>query len=591
MEYTKEELIGKTDHEIFPKEQADIFWEKDNLVFKTGKTNINEEKITWQGKVHTIVTKKSVFTDSVTGKKFIAGLIRDITDLRQAEEESNRLEIAIEHAAESVAITDKNAIIQYVNPAFERITGYSKKEILGEKLRILEEGPDNRVFYKDMWETIKRGDVWTGNFLNRKKDGAFYEVEASISPVKDSKNNITNYVAVKRDITQEVKLERQLRQSQKMEALGTLAGGIAHDFNNILMLILGYTALVMKDIPEGTVTYRNLKQIVKAGNRAKDLVKQILAFSRKSEQERKAININPLLKEGLKLIRSSLPSTIKIKRNIKVKSAVVMADPIQVHQVLMNLCTNALQAMREKGGGVLEVALSEVEINQENSNLYQSLEPGSYIKLTVRDTGPGIDERIMERIFEPYFTTKKPEEGTGLGLAVVHGIVKSHGGEITVTSEMGKGTDFHVYLPALKSDIPLETKETIEIPRGKEKILFVDDEKDMVDMGIQLLKSMGYEVTGRSNVFDALEIFRKNPDNFDLVITDQTMPHMTGSELARVLISIRADIPVILCSGFSEIISEEKARAIGIKEFIMKPIDIRKIATTIREIVDKKDYS
>jgi len=553
-----------------------------------GEININEEEITWQKRVRTISTKKSVFTDSVTGKKFIAGTIRDITDRRKAEEERHRLATAIEHAAESVIITDKEATIQYVNPAYKKITGYRRNEIIGKKFNILQKGKHNESFYEDMWETIKNGFVWSGHFINTKKDGTPYEVEVSISPIRDSNKNIISYVAVKRDITKEMKLQKEMRQSQKMEALGTLAGGIAHDFNNILMLILGYTALVMKDISEETITYKNLKQIIKAGNRAKDLVKQILAFSRQSEQEKKPVNINPIIKETLKLLRSSLPSTIEIQRNIKANSTIVMADPTQIHQVMMNLCTNSSHAMKENGG-TLKVTLTDLEITKENANLYQVLEEGQYVKLTVSDTGHGMEESIIERIFEPYFTTKKPEEGTGLGLAVVHGIVKSHGGDITVESQPGRGTTFHIYLPSIKRDISPEVIVHQAVLRGNENILFVDDEKELIIIWKELLEEVGYKVTGISDVFDALDIFRKNPEKFDLVITDQTMPHMTGSELAKVLMSIKPDIPVILCTGFSEIISAKEAKSMGIKEFIMKPIDTKNITEIIRTILDEKN--
>jgi len=587
MGYSREELLGKRDYEIFPKEQADVFREKDMAVIEPGEININEEEITWQKRIRTISTKKSVFTDSVTGKKFIAGTIRDITDRKKAEEERHRLATAIEHAAESVIITDKEATIQYVNPAYKKITGYRRNEIIGKKFNILQKGKHNESFYEDMWETIKNGFVWSGHFINTKKDGTPYEVEISISPIRDSNKNIISYVAVKRDITKEMKLQKEMRQSQKMEALGTLAGGIAHDFNNILMLILGYTALVMKDISEETITYKNLKQIIKAGNRAKDLVKQILAFSRQSEQEKKPVNINPIIKETLKLLRSSLPSTIEIQRNIKANSTIVMADPTQIHQVIMNLCTNSSHAMKENGG-TLKVTLTDLEITKENINLYQGLQEGQYVRLTVSDTGHGMEESIIERIFEPYFTTKKPEEGTGLGLAVVHGIVKSHGGDITVESRPGRGTTFHIYLPSIKKDIPPEVIVQQPIPRGNENILFVDDEKELIIIWKELLEEAGYKVTGISDVFDALDIFRKNPQQFDLVITDQTMPHMTGSELAKIFMSIKSDIPIILCTGFSEIISAKEAKSMGIKEFIMKPIDTKNITEIIRTILDEK---
>ncbi|MGZ6292546.1 MAG: PAS domain S-box protein, partial [Syntrophales bacterium] len=518
------------------------------------------------------------------------GTITDITERKRAEEERMHLATAIEQMAEGLIVTNKDWVIQYINPAVERMSGYSRSELIGKHSRILKSDKHDRAFYKNIRETLARGEVWAGHLVNRKKDGAFYETEVTSSPVLDSAGNIMNYVSIHRDITREMRLERELRQAHKMEAIGTLAGGIAHDFNNILMAIIGYTEMALYKMPEGTTPVRrDLEQVRKAGYRARDLVNQILTFSHQSDQERKVIDIVPTVKEALKLLRSSLPSTIEIRQDIAIppEKGVILADPTQIHQVLMNLCTNAAHAMRDKGG-ILSVSLASVEAATYLVSRYPDLKPGPYVRLTVGDTGHGVDPSILERIFDPYFTTKGPGEGTGMGLAVVQGIVKRHGGMITVQSEIGKGTSFHLLFPRIEQEIAQEAMVAEVLPRGRERILFVDDEKSLVDLGKGMLESLGYSVTIKTNSLEALETFRAQPDAFDLIITDVTMPGMTGIELAKELITIRPDIPIILCTGFSELIDEKHAKEMGIREFVMKPFVIGKHAKAIRKVLEEK---
>jgi nitrogen-specific signal transduction histidine kinase len=392
-------------------------------------------------------------------------------------------------------------------------------------------------------------------------------------------------VAVKRDVTEEVKLETKLRQAQKMEAIGTLAGGIAHDFNNILSLIMGYTELAMHNVSEGSRVRDNMDKVFKASERARDLVKQILAFSRHTEQEQKPVQIHLIAKESLKLLRPSFPTTIEIRQNIT-STGTVMADPTQIHQVIMNLCTNAYHAMSDKGG-ILEVSLTDVELDSDYTAKHLDTHPGPYLKLTVSDTGHGMKKKVLNRIFDPYYTTKEKTGGTGMGLAVVHGIVKSHGGVITVYSEPGKGSTFNVFLPRTESaEGVVEPEEIIPLPIGKERILFVDDEPFIVDIGKGMLEHLGYTVVTRTSPIEALEAFKAMPDKFDLVITDMTMPKMTGDELAKELMKIRSDIPIILCTGFSELINEEKAKAMGIRAFVMKPVVQRELANAVRKALD-----
>lgn len=383
---------------------------------------------------------------------------------------------------------------------------------------------------------------------------------------------------------EKVKLQSQLQQSQKMEAIGTLAGGIAHDFNNILSAIIGYAELSKMTLYQNSEMTNYMEEILKAGNRAKDLVKQILTFSRQTDQERKPVSLKLIVKEVLKLIRASLPSTIEIRHQIKSES-LVMGDPTQIHQILMNLCTNAGHAMLENGG-LLEVELDDMELDAKLAHRYQNLIPGKYIKLTVSDTGCGIPLEIQERIFEPFYTTKAQNEGTGMGLAVVHGIVKSSGGTVQVFSERGEGASFKVFLPAVEQTLaPEEIPETL--PEGKEHILFVDDEPALIDIGKGMLNNLGYNVTARTNPIEALELFRARPERFDLLITDMTMPNMTGEKLAREIISLRPDLPAILCTGFSAGMTEEKATRMGINGYLMKPIILFEMAKLVRKLLDE----
>ncbi len=390
-----------------------------------------------------------------------------------------------------------------------------------------------------------------------------------------------------RDDAEMGRLQRQLEQSQKMEAIGTLAGGIAHDFNNILFPIIGFTEMTLDEVAEGTPARKNLSEVLKAADRARDLVRQILAFSRQTETERKPIHIQSIIKESLSLLRASIPRTIDIQRSVDAGCGPVLGDPVQVHQVIMNLCTNASHAMRERGG-VLSVSLSETLIPPADDRVADgSIYPGTYARLTVADTGSGIPAPIQDRIFEPYFTTKGKGEGTGIGLSVAQGIIQSYGGLITVGSEPGRGTTFQVLIPMLRTapaDAPTPT--LAEVPRGDERVLLVDDEEMVARMVAQLLDSLGYTVTVRVSPVEALAAFQARPDGFDLVITDQTMPQMTGSEMAGRMLVIRPDLPIILCTGFSEVISEAQARAQGIRAYVMKPVVRAEIAAVIREVID-----
>jgi signal transduction histidine kinase/CheY-like chemotaxis protein len=414
-----------------------------------------------------------------------------------------------------------------------------------------------------------------------------------IYPLKDKRGKVINIVITHEDVS-EIKnaeekrreLESQLRQAHKMESIGTLAGGISHDFNNILSAILGNADMAIDDLPEQSPARYSIDQITLAGHRARDLVKQILAFSRQTEHELKPVKVSLIVREALKLLRPSLPSTIQIRQRIIADRDVVLADPTQIHQVLMNLCTNALNAMFIEGG-VLEVNLNDVELDAESAAYYEDLAPGSYLKIEVSDTGHGMKREVMDKIFDPYFTTKERGEGTGMGLAVVHGIVKNFDGSIIVHSEPGKGTAFTVFFPLFENAVKEKSEAFEPVSGGNERILFVDDEEALVNLGKRMLQKLGYEVEIRASSIEALEAFRSQPERYDLVITDMTMPYMTGETLIKEILSIRPDIPIILCTGFSDVITEEKAKDIGIKAFVFKPIIKRELAKTIRELLDE----
>jgi PAS domain S-box-containing protein len=528
------------------------------------------------------------FTD-VDGSTLILKMGIDITGRKQAEQERMRLIAAVEQSNESIVITDEAGKILYANTGFSSINDYSPPEAMGKNyFDILTGDGHDKGFKKRFADILGKGSIWKDHFTRKKKDGSSYELDVSISPVRDQSGRIINYSIIERDVTHEVVLEQHLRQQQKMEALGTLAGGIAHDFNNILMPIMINTELSLYDIPQTSPVKQYLNTSLQAAQRGQELVKQILAFSRQKEQERTPIKITPVVKETLKFLKATTPQQIEIREHFDAESGMILADPTQIHQVLMNLCNNAVHAMREKGG-VLEVSLADVEVDAHMLDKHIDLKPGPHLKLTVSDTGSGMDQETAKRIFEPFFTTKKPGEGTGMGLAVVHGIVKRHEGAIVTYSEPDKGSTFHIFFPRIEGEPRAETAEPEGIPTGKERILFIDDEEAQARSGRHLLERLGYDVTTRTDSLEALEVFRSQPDAFDLVITDQRMPVMTGIELAEKLMHIRSDIPIILCTGFSEVVDGKVAKAMGIREFMMKPFPARQLAETIRRVLGERD--
>jgi PAS domain S-box-containing protein len=513
--------------------------------------------------------------------------LRDTTARRKAEEAQKRLFTAIEQAAEGMVITDRQGTIQYVNPALERITGYTRDEIIGENPRLFKSGAHDAVFYKQMWETITSGEIWSGRIVNRRKDGTLYHEEATISPVRDASGKITNFVAVKRDITEHMELSRQLLQAQKMEAIGTLAGGIAHDFNNLLQVILGYSELILSDEQLPSAYKDDLERISHAGKDGADLVQRLLTFSRKTEIKPKPLNLNHRISQVEKLLTRTIPKMIDIEMVLAEDLEVINADPIQMEQVIMNLAVNARDAMPE--GGKLVIHTANVRLDEAYARTHLGARPGPYVLLSVSDTGIGMDKETLDHVFEPFFTTKGVGEGTGLGLATVYGIVKQHGGYIMCYSEPDKGTTFKLYFPALVAETATEEKVPSPIPiGGSETILLVDDEELVRDLGTRILRRAGYTVLTATNGVEALELYSLQPGTISLVILDLIMPEMGGKQCLEELLNIDPSVKVLVASGYAQTGPARAATQAGAKGFVSKPYDIRELLKTVRDVLDAR---
>ena len=524
---------------------------------------------------------------------FVA-LFENISQRKQAQEKllesEERFRLSFYISPDAININRlEDGLFVDINEGFTKLTGFTRGDVIGRTS--LEIGIWSR---REDREALLRGLKEQGYYENLEAD--FQRKDGSVGRGLMSARVIhlqgaPHILSITRDITERKRaeeerrmLEVRLQRAEKMEAIGTLAGGIAHDFNNILMAMIGFTELARIE-EDREARHECLAQVMVACKRAKDLVNQILTFSRMQETEKQPVQITPVIKEGIKLLRSSIPSTIKIREAIENKPTVVIADPTQIHQVLMNLCTNSAHAMRQSGG-VLEISLKQEEIGRGSAPAAHGLAPGRYAKLTVSDTGQGIDEASLDRIFDPFYTTKRQGEGTGLGLSVVYGIVKRSGGTVEAASKPGQGTTITVYLP-----LAAPSRETVagaepEVAGGTERVLFVDDEAMLAELAGRVLRSLGYRVTTRTSSIEALELFRARHGDFDLVITDMTMPNMTGADLAREMLAIRPGLPVILCTGYSEIMTAEQARQLGIRGYVMKPLTRREIAKAVRSALD-----
>ncbi len=519
-----------------------------------------------------------------TGKVFRSvGSLVDITELKQAEdalkESEDKYRSMMEAMKDAAYISSPEFRIEYMNP---RMISRIGRDAVGESCHKTLYNNEEKCSWC-VFDQIQQGEHVEYELADP-RDSCYYSI--SNSPILHS-DGLISKLTIFRDITESKAIESQLRQARKMESIGTMAGGIAHDFNNLLYMITGNAELALEDIPEGNSTHANLKAIKTAALRAAGIVEQLLNFSRRTDQELIPIDAITIIKDALKFLRATIPATVEIHKHLPDTEIAIMADPVQINQILMNLCNNASQAMEETGG-TLEITVGNESLTEASAQNYPAVTKGEYVKLTVSDTGPGIESEISGRIFDPYFTTKEVGKGSGMGLAVVHGIVKNHLGAITVDSQPGKGTTFTILFPAATEKPEVEAGRPDEVPLGNETVLFVDDEEAITEMTGQILERLGYRVETKLNPVEALELFKTDPEAFDLIITDMTMPQMTGSTLSEKLKAMRPDIPVIICTGHSSLMDAEKAQEMGIDGYVMKPIVKRDLARTIRAVLAKK---
>ncbi len=518
------------------------------------------------------------------------GVATDLSDQKKVEEALRESEIKFRHlfnlSPQPISFTDLNGTFLDVNQKFCETLQYSRNEIIGKDSLDLGFPAEDRRQFIDL--LVENGEVAGYEISHKIKNMKSIQVQlySKLIHIKDKFYTLTVY----HDITPQRTLEAQLIQAQKMEAIGTLAGGIAHDFNNILSAILGYIELSRIYVEPGNKVAQYLEEEFKAANRAKELVRQILSISRQAEQRRKPIDINNIVLDVLTMLKATLPSSVEINKYLKKDVGLIEADPVQIHQVIMNLVTNAGQAMMDKGGSLTVSVDTEIIESNSKGNL-PDLKTGKYVKVSISDTGHGIKPEDKKRIFDPYYTTKAKGVGTGLGLAVAQSIVKKHGGTISFSSEPGKGTDFFIYLPIINHTAIRKSAGPVVdslLPVGKEYILLVDDEETIIETGKEMLEYLGYSVETSINGADALELFKNHPQQFDLIITDMTMPGMNGDVLSRKILEIRPDIPIIICTGYNPQIDEKIARENGLKAFIFKPLTFKKLATTVRNVLDGK---
>ena len=549
--------------------------------------------------------------------------------LREAQETASQAEGKYAELYDFAPIAyftfDRNGLIKAANLTGVSLLGHERSHLIGKPFAVFVTPAFINTFFLHRQTLFKTGTKRTDELQLVRKDGSIFYASVTSVPVQNAEGNVTECRSVVTDVTERKRMEEalqkahdelelrvqertrelqnayqklteesrlrerveeQLREAQKMEAIGTLAGGIAHDFNNTLASILGFTEMAVEKVSDRPDVEKSLNNVLKSTLRARDLVKQILAFSRKTSYARRPISLSPLIKETVQLLRASIPTTVEIVLNMTARSDTILAAPAEVQQILMILGSNASLAMQEKGG-TLDISLNDIDFPADSPVLEQSVAPGAYVQLVVKDTGVGMVPDVMNRVFEPFFTTRGVGKGTGMGLAVVYGIVKSLTGAITVESEPAVGSTFRIFLPKVKTEAKAEPAKTVAAG-GHERILFVDDEDLLAELNSERLKSLGYEVVTTTNSREALALFKAEPERFDLVITDYTMPHLTGIDLARQLLTIREGIPIILCTGCSDAVSPAIVKKAGIREFLMKPLSKQELAEAIRRVLGSK---
>ena len=582
------QVVGKDDYQMSWRDQADLYRRADREVIEGGHSIINyeESQTTPQGNTITLLTSKVPLRNAAGEVTGVLGAYMDISSRKQEEEERARLAMAVEQSAETIVITDKAGTILYANPAFESSTGYTRAEVLGQNPRVLKSGKQDAAFYGRMWATLNRGEVWRGCFINKRKDGTFYEEAASISPVTDAAGTIINFVASKRNITHEVQLEEQLRQAQKMEAVGRLAGGVAHDFNNLLTGIMGYAELCRQQVGRDHPISEWLDEIMKEALRSAEITRQLLAFARKQTIVPKVLDLNDVVAGMLKLLRRLIGEDIELAWHPGARLWPVKLDPSQVDQILANLCVNARDALA--GAGSITLESENITIDKDYCAERAEAMPGDYVLLTVSDDGCGMAPETLAQIFEPFFSTKGIGQGTGLGLATVYGIVKQNRGFINVYSELGKGATFRVYLPRVMDEVvPTAVSAASEAPQGHgETILMVEDEQSLRVMGTHFLTSLGYTVLAAESPVAALELAEAHAGEIDLLLTDVVLPGMDGRQLANGMLARRSTIKVLFMSGYPADVIAQRGILEQNTAFLAKPFQRADLARKVREVLE-----
>ena len=586
-------MIGKTAADIMTKEEACAVAQEDRKILTGEVTILSAEapRVSAKGDVHwfssTILPLKSN-DNTIVG---LVGISFDITQKKITEMELGLLATAVYQTGEAIVITDPEGNIQYVNPAFEKITGYSAEEAIGKNPSFLSSGKCSNTFYTDLWETIKKGKTWHGHFFNRKKDGSFYEEEADISPVIMADGEVSNFIAVKRDVSKEMTLENQLKQSQKMEAIGRLAGGIAHDFNNILTAILGYTELLLASMDNKDPLYRNIDEIRKAGMRATTLTKQMLAFSKKQIVQHKSLSLNETLNGLEDMLKRIIGENINLEFNLDPKLDFVLSDKGQIEQIIVNLLVNAKDAVSDSEGEV-SIDTSNVYLKEGFSDGNFDSPPGAYVLLKVKDNGCGIPEENLQQIFEPFFSKENESAGTAFGLSTVYAIVKQHKGFIDLESHIGSGTTFNIYLPSVMDEVSSPEEDTAMggvFTTGSGLIMIVEDEPLILELATSIVEFGGYTVIPCLSAEDALEKFNKVEHELILLITDLVLGGMRGDELAVKLREKKPDLKVLYMSGYVGEVDIQLTLDKVHTDFIEKPFSMEKLSSTINQLLTMKD--
>ncbi|MDD5304863.1 MAG: PAS domain S-box protein, partial [Elusimicrobia bacterium] len=577
-------MEGKTDFDVLPRETAEKFRAADKEVQRRGEPMTLEEAIPQDDGLHHYLTVKFPLRDSSGAAYGVCGIAADVTEKKRAESDIRLLSTGIEQSTESVAITDAEGVILYVNPSYERVTGYPRAEALGRKPSILKSGRHDGSFYAQMWGTLARGEVWVGDVVNRRKNGTEYVEHGSISPIRDAAGATTNYIAVKRDISNERALEEQLRQSQKMDAVGRLAGGVAHDFNNILTAILGYCSL-LRDQVTSAAARADLDEIKASGERAAALTQQLLAFSRKQALSPKVLDLNAIVADTERMLKRVLGENVALSCLLSPELGRVKADKSQLEQVILNLAVNGRDAM--PGGGNLTIETADRELDEEYCQAHAEARPGRHAMLSVKDTGTGMDARTLARIFEPFFTTKDPGRGTGLGLSMVYGIVRQSGGHIAVLSEPGRGACFQVYLPIVTEAPETEIESPAPAQTGAgEVVLLVEDEVPLRRLVARLLSSAGYAVLEAGDAESALALFQERGSEVRLLMTDVLLAKNNGRWLAEKLREFKPALRVLYTSGYTdEVIANHGVRAQGVS-FLPKPFAAKNLFSAVHAALD-----